>query len=248
MRVCVCVYVSQVINKFNDILEQFLREIETTAQIFDKHKDKPPVTKNQPPVAGAIKWARSLLARVKQTMQKLSRTEDDIIRTTDIGQRVEQAFRTFAKSIMLYEKRWFSTWSESINGVAMQHLKQAIFKRSAETGRVVVNFSGDLVELIRETRYLDRMGFSIPEIALNVALQVRAFHAHTSTHTSTCRHTQTHGGMCLLTPPACAHVCCACVYMLAWPTYQIPDLGTSMRERGRERERERVCVCVCVYH
>jgi hypothetical protein len=37
---------------------------------------------------------------------------------------------------------------------------------------VVVNFHGDLVELIRETRYLDRMGFAIPEIALNVALQV----------------------------------------------------------------------------
>lgn len=35
-----------------------------------------------------------------------------------------------------------------------------------------VNFHQDLIKLIRETRYLDRMGFSIPEIALNVALQV----------------------------------------------------------------------------
>jgi len=35
-----------------------------------------------------------------------------------------------------------------------------------------VNFHMDLIELIRETRYLDRMGFPIPEIALNVALQV----------------------------------------------------------------------------
>jgi histone H3/H4 len=72
----------QVINKFNDILEQFSREIDTTAQLFAEHKERPPVTKNQPPVAGAIKWARALLARTKQTMQKLQRTEDDIIRTT----------------------------------------------------------------------------------------------------------------------------------------------------------------------
>jgi hypothetical protein len=43
----------QVINKFNDILEQFAREIDTTVEIFEKHKDTPPVTKNQPPVAGA---------------------------------------------------------------------------------------------------------------------------------------------------------------------------------------------------
>jgi hypothetical protein len=41
-----------VINKFNDILEQFAREIDTTVEIFEKHKDTPPVTKNQPPVAG----------------------------------------------------------------------------------------------------------------------------------------------------------------------------------------------------
>lgn len=37
---------------------------------------------------------------------------------------------------------------------------------------VKVNFHPDLVKLIRETRYLDRMGFQIPETALNVTLQV----------------------------------------------------------------------------
>ena len=32
-----------------------------------------------------------------------------------------------------------------------------------------------LTKLIRETRYLDRMGFVIPEVALNVALQESKF-------------------------------------------------------------------------
>lgn len=55
----------------------------------------------------------------------------------------------------------------------VQHLKQPIFRRKAGPhSEVEVNFHGDLIELIRETRYLDRMGFPIPEIALNVALQV----------------------------------------------------------------------------
>ncbi len=52
-------------------------------------------------------------------------------------------------------------------------MKQPIFRRKAGANQVEVNFHGDLIELIRETRYLDRMGFPIPEIALNVALQVR---------------------------------------------------------------------------
>lgn len=89
---------------------------------------------------------------------------------------MEAKFRALAKGILLYEKRWFSGWSESINGVAMQHLKQPIFKRNANHGKVEVNFHGDLIELIRETRYLDRMGFPIPEIALNVALQEVKYH------------------------------------------------------------------------
>lgn len=89
---------------------------------------------------------------------------------------MEFKFKALARSIMLYEKRWFSGWSESINTVAMQHLKQPIFRRNADTKRVEVNFHGDLIELIRETRYLDRMGFPIPEIALNVALQEVKYH------------------------------------------------------------------------
>jgi dynein heavy chain len=66
----------QVMNKFNDILEQFAREIEQTTDIFERNKEAPPVTKNQPPVAGAIKWVRSLLERLKRTMAKLLSTEE----------------------------------------------------------------------------------------------------------------------------------------------------------------------------
>lgn len=61
---------------------QFAREIDQTTTIFEENKHAPPVTKNQPPIAGAIKWARALLARLKQTMIKLHSTEEEIIRTT----------------------------------------------------------------------------------------------------------------------------------------------------------------------
>ena len=52
------------------------REIEQPAEIFESNKEAPPVTKNQPPVAGAIKWVRSLLERLKRTMAKLLSTEE----------------------------------------------------------------------------------------------------------------------------------------------------------------------------
>ncbi len=52
----------------------------------------------------------------------------------EIGQNVETKFKAFAKSIMTFEKRCFSQWSESINSIAMSHLKHAIFKKNPETG------------------------------------------------------------------------------------------------------------------
>jgi hypothetical protein len=42
------------------------------------------------------------------------------------------------------------------------------------SGVIVVNFHPELGTIIRETRYLDQLGWKIPETALSVTLQVLA--------------------------------------------------------------------------
>lgn len=54
--------------KFNEILTQFEREVDNINQLFVAHKDAPPISRNQPPVAGAISWSHSLFLRIKQTV------------------------------------------------------------------------------------------------------------------------------------------------------------------------------------
>ena len=54
--------------KFNEILTQFEREVDNINQLFVTHKDAPPISRNQPPVAGAISWSHSLFLRIKQTV------------------------------------------------------------------------------------------------------------------------------------------------------------------------------------
>ena len=41
------------------------------------------------------------------------------------------------------------------------------------TEKITVNFRPELKEIIKETKYLDKMGYSVPEAALNIALQVK---------------------------------------------------------------------------
>lgn len=40
-----------------------------------------------------------------------------------------------------------------------------------QSERYVVNFKNELREIIRETKYLDRLGLQVPNSALNIALQ-----------------------------------------------------------------------------
>lgn len=47
---------------------------------------------------------------------------------------METKFKAFAKSIMHFEKKCFSSWNESINSIAMGHLKHPILRRNPETG------------------------------------------------------------------------------------------------------------------
>ena len=90
----------------------------------------------------------------------------------EVGRDVNDKYMSLAKQMMYFEKQWFSNWSENVDKIAMEHLKQPILRENSEDGRISVNFHVDLSHLIRETRYLDRMGFKIPEVALNVTLQV----------------------------------------------------------------------------
>ena len=41
--------------------------------------------------------------------------------------------------------------------------------------KYVVDFASELSEIVTETKYMEQLGFSIPELARNVALQVCTF-------------------------------------------------------------------------
>eukprot|EP00061_Rhincodon_typus_P013254 g39516.t1 len=58
----------QMMRKFNDILSQYSKELDIMNSLFTNNANNPPVTKNQPPVAGAINWERSLFHRIKRTI------------------------------------------------------------------------------------------------------------------------------------------------------------------------------------
>ena len=64
----------------------WLAQVDTVQALFKQYQHNPPVSKNQPPVAGAIAWERSLFHRIKHTIIRFQSMEDML--TSEYGKAV----------------------------------------------------------------------------------------------------------------------------------------------------------------
>ncbi|EDO35852.1 predicted protein [Nematostella vectensis] len=146
---------SQMMKKFNDILVQFGKE-------------------NQPPVAGAISWERSLFYRIKRTILRFQEMEDML--NNEHGKQASKKYLSVARLMKEYEDKKYEAWREQVEANLLIYLKKNLLTKpstsSATTHRsYVVDFAPELAEIITETKYLEQLGFQVPELARNVALQ-----------------------------------------------------------------------------
>jgi len=179
----------QISGRYKDILEQYVRELDSIKAKFNNLKERPPIYKNYPPVAGAISWARDLYHRAKRPILRFKKHNllDD-----DFGDKVKLNYLEFARSVDSYIADLYNDWETNIASTATEKLKGSVLRSIAQyavakssdkdknvdvTAFVLppapyrVNFSHELKMIIKESRYLDKLGFRIPENALNVTLQ-----------------------------------------------------------------------------
>ncbi|OAE19678.1 hypothetical protein AXG93_1847s1410 [Marchantia polymorpha subsp. ruderalis] len=178
----------QMMEKFNDILTQFIKEIDYMREIFRSNMDSPPTTRNQPPVAGSINWARSLFGRVRKTMHSFKTRASDMLQHA-AAVEMDIQYRGLAKQMLIFEKQWVMQWLQTVNQQTTFYLKQSIIRN--ETGaRIEVNFHIQLSQIIRETKYLDAMGFQVPEFPLSVTLQSDSYQSNVESLQNMLEHYQ----------------------------------------------------------
>ena len=171
----------QMMQKFDDILVQYTKELELVEGLFRKGAAAAPIFKNYPPAAGKIAWAKALYLRVKKPIMGF-RTMESVFKDSDTWQEVTAKYVDLARSIKIFCDGVYDEWMQSVGAVSAL-LQEPIFGPPLVDGKMpdgpfYVNFRPELKSLIRETKYLDRMGFKVPEAALNVALQESAYHGH----------------------------------------------------------------------
>jgi dynein heavy chain, axonemal len=177
----------QISNRYDDILEQYVHELEALKQLFKTDKEKPPLYKNYPPVAGSIAWARDLYQRAKRPILRFKNHGG--LLDDEFGDKVKLNYLEFARMVDTYVSELFSDWEQAVAVLAGERLKLPVLrsianyvpptKQQEKEGIPFVlppppyrvSFSHDLKMIIKESRYLDKLGFRIPESALNVTLQ-----------------------------------------------------------------------------
>uniref|UniRef100_G1NVC6 Dynein axonemal heavy chain 10 n=1 Tax=Myotis lucifugus TaxID=59463 RepID=G1NVC6_MYOLU len=162
--------------------------IDIINKIFVQNHENPPLYKNHPPVAGAIYWERSLFYRIKHTILRFQEVQE--ILDSERGEEVKQKYLEVGRTMKDYEERKYELWRDTTEQLLPTLMKKSLLMKitanpedAAETSdrgiTFAINFPFALREIINETKYLEQLGFPVPELARNVALQEDKFLRYT---------------------------------------------------------------------
>lgn len=76
-----------------------------------------------------------------------------------------------ARALVEFETLWHQAWIKYIDQ-SKAGLQATLLVRHPDTGALLVNFDKEIMQLIRETKYLRRIDVYVPESAKMVLLQV----------------------------------------------------------------------------
>ncbi|XP_078791125.1 dynein axonemal heavy chain 10 isoform X3 [Oryzias latipes] len=176
------------LGKFEDVLTQYCKEVDHIKKIFEAKKDDPPLnkTKYEPPVAGAIRWAWTLVEHTKQPIVAFLKVPE--ILQSEKSSVAKNKYVELALQIKDYQEKKHENWLRRTESELPLLMKQTLLITSeAQKGistakghsnthvRYIVNFAPQLKEIMSETRYLVLLGYSVPELAQSVALQEEHF-------------------------------------------------------------------------
>jgi dynein heavy chain len=69
-------------SKYENVLQTYQRELTQMETLFREGKKDPPISKNMPPKAGSIAWARSIMGRIKGPIKKFKEKSDQLMTPT----------------------------------------------------------------------------------------------------------------------------------------------------------------------
>ena len=115
-----------------------------------------PIGVNLPPIAGALKWVRMLMQRIREPMERLLQLDSTIIEKEG-ARDVLKSFGTTLDRLQQFELATMQQLNTLADGSSLQKLRQPLLKRNKRR-LLTVNFDPALVRLLREVKYFQLEG------------------------------------------------------------------------------------------
>jgi dynein heavy chain len=159
-------------SKFMVIFHNYGIDLETVQRLYEKQKTAPPTVRNAPPVTGNVMWARQLMRRIEAPMSQFK--ENAMLMNTKESKKLVKVYNKIARTIIEFETLWHLAWTKGIEA-AKSGLQATLIVRHPTSEKLHVNFDREILQLLRETKCLMRMGVEVPEAAKIVLLQEEKF-------------------------------------------------------------------------
>lgn len=115
-------------------MQRYKIELNTNRDLFEKGKiyardgsEHKVISKNKPPIAGSISWAKSIFHRIKRPILKFMTKEETLEKT--LFNDIKNEYKSLAKTIDYYQREKFSEWENKITDKAMLFLRDKILER-----------------------------------------------------------------------------------------------------------------------
>uniref|UniRef100_A0A803TFH7 Dynein axonemal heavy chain 17 n=1 Tax=Anolis carolinensis TaxID=28377 RepID=A0A803TFH7_ANOCA len=148
---------------YERLLEMFNAELDNAKILYDaqiaatKVDLVPPISKNMPPVAGQLKWAWELQERLQIPRKDFDNEAFFPICSVMVSSDAKLIYEMYDEMIRLlqgYREQIYAEWIKRVDRDCQFNLEQPLIQRDPETKLIRVNFSKELVAVLREVKYL----------------------------------------------------------------------------------------------
>ncbi|NWW98330.1 DYH17 protein, partial [Caloenas nicobarica] len=164
---------------YSVLLGMFKAELENVKVLFDTQtaspRGGPALHRNMPPVAGQLKWAKELQQRLEETHGDLFAIDHPVMTSAE-AQLVSGKYEEMMGLLQGYCEKVYEEWASGAGRDCHFTLEQPLICRDPDSSLLSVNFSRELVAVLREVKYLNfQQQKDIPDSAENLFAQHDTF-------------------------------------------------------------------------
>ncbi|KAK9877873.1 hypothetical protein WA026_020099 [Henosepilachna vigintioctopunctata] len=152
--------------KYERILKYCEKEVDRIMKMYKKEKDDPPLPWMFPPIAGRIKWARSLVSHLYELLTSV--TSHHVLKNMPTTQELSRKHSIVEQTLKSYEKDMVEIWMNQHIWEIDNCLVRNLIAVCPDQQKLKVNIHNSIHLLITETDLMIKMNLPLPIVALTL--------------------------------------------------------------------------------